>query len=94
MKKLLISALLLTATSAALAENVIITETQSWKSVPIVVDADANTYVIEGTPPEGDYYYSYPGYRCLTEKRDIAGINVLMLHASVSGGTDIYCYPE
>lgn len=94
MKRVLISALLFTATSAALADNVIVTETKTWKSVPIVVDDKANTYTVQGTIPEGDYYYTYSGYRCLAEKKDIAGVNVLMFHASVAGGTDIYCYPD
>ncbi len=71
------------------------TETQSWKSVPITVDANAKTHtVVESTVPEGDYYYSYAGHRCVKEKRTIAGVDALIFHAGISGGSDIYCYPE
>ncbi|WP_454780950.1 hypothetical protein [Legionella sp. WA2022007384] len=95
MKKLL-TALLLTITTVALADNVIITETKSWKSVPITVDEKAHTYTtIEGTAvPEGDYYYTYPGYRCLKEKRDIVGLDAVIFHAGIPSGGDIYCYAE
>ncbi len=94
-KTLLTAALLLTVTTAALADNVIVTETKSWKSIPITVDTSAHTYTtVEGPVPTGDFYYTYPGYRCLKEKRDIAGVNALIFHAGVGGGSEIYCYPE
>lgn len=94
MKRFLISALLLSATSVALADNVIVTETKTWKSVPIVVDEKNSSYTVEGALPEGDFYYTYSGYRCITEKRDVEGLKMMMLHAGVAGGADIYCYPE
>lgn len=93
MKKLL-TALLVLSSTVVFADNVIVTQTKTWKSVPITVDEEKHVYTIEGTAPEGEYYYTYPGYRCLTEKRDVVGINALIFHAGVSGGTDIYCYPE
>ncbi|CBJ13428.1 hypothetical protein LLO_2981 [Legionella longbeachae NSW150] len=37
--------------------------------MPIAVDTQANTYTVQGTVPEGDYYYTYSGYRCLKEKK-------------------------
>lgn len=40
-----------------------------------------------------DYYY-YSGYRCYHQKRDMAGVNFLGLHAGVEGGRDVYCYPH
>lgn len=94
MKSKILFALLFAASTTALADSVIVTETKSWKSVPVVIDESAKTYTIQGEVPTGDFYYTYPGYRCITEKREIAGVNVLMFHANVSGGTDIYCYPE
>ena len=54
MNKLMIATLLTVFSSAVLADNVIITQTQSWKSVPITVDAKKHTYIVEGTMPEGD----------------------------------------
>lgn len=94
MKKELLGVILLTVATTALADNVIVTETQSWKSVPITVDEKARVYTVKGDVPEGNYYYTYPGYRCLKEKRDVAGIDVLMFHAGVGGGSDIYCYRD
>lgn len=94
MKRKLLTALLLTMASSVFADNVIVTQTQGWKSVPITVDTQANTYTVQGTVPEGDYYYTYSGYRCLKEKRDIVGVNALIFHAGIPGGSDIYCYPE
>ncbi|KTD73090.1 hypothetical protein [Legionella tucsonensis] len=95
MKKTLLTALLLTVATAALADSMIVTETQTWKSVPITVDTTAHTYTtVEGPVPTGDFYYTYPGYRCLKEKREIAGVDALIFHASIDGGSVIYCYPE
>ena len=94
MKRSLLAALLFTMTSATLAGSVIVTETQGWKSVPIVVDTMGNTYTVQGTVPVGDYYYTYSGYRCFQQKRDIVGVNGVVYHASAAGGVDIYCYPE
>lgn len=93
MKKLLLSALLVATSSAALADtSTIVTQTKTWKNVPITVDSD--TYVVNGTLPEGDFYYAYSGHRCFSVKRDDAGVDALVLHAKVAGGADIYCYPE
>ncbi len=94
MKKLLIATLLVTFNTVALADNVIVTQTSTWKSVPITVDAEKHVYTFEGTLPESDFYYTYPGYRCLTEKREIAGVDALLFHAGVASGSDIYCYPD
>ncbi|MGL5741724.1 MAG: hypothetical protein ACRCXC_03815 [Legionella sp.] len=94
MNRKLLTALLLTFATAALADNVIVTQTQGWKSVPITVDSQANTYTVQGHVPEGDYYYTYSGYRCLKEKREAIGVNALIFHAGVPGGKDIYCYAE
>lgn len=94
MKSKILYASLLAVSTTVFADSVVVTETKSWKSVPIVVDEQAHTYTVQGAVPTGDYYYTYPGYRCIKEKRDIAGVDILMFHANVSGGTDIYCYPE
>lgn len=97
MKSVLLTALLLAFTTAALADNsVIVTQTKTWQSVPITVDEQAHTYTVEKgvTLPEGDYYYTYPGYRCLKEKREIVGINAVVFQAGIPGGNDIYCYAD
>lgn len=87
---------LLLVSLSAFSQSTVVTQTTTWKSVPIQVDTTKNTYTIVGTAPTDttDYYYSYSGYRCFKEKRDIAGVNALIFNASVSGGYDIYCYPE
>lgn len=91
MNRKLLSALLFTATTAAVADSVIIQETKTWKSVPVTIDQTAHTYTtVEGPVPTGDYYYSYPGYRCITVKKTLAG-EVVYHNAS---GNSIYCYPE
>lgn len=78
-----------------MAQSVIVTETQTWKSVPVTVDTGAKTYVVTGTVPTGttEYYYTYPGYRCFAERREV-GVDALIFNANVSGGATIYCYPE
>lgn len=81
--------------SIALADTVIITKTQSWKSVPITVDSINHTYTtVNTTLPEGDYYYTYSGYRCVNQKMDVVGTEPLVYRASVNGGSEVYCYPE
>lgn len=92
MKKLMLGSLLAALSATSFADSTIVTDTQGWKSVPITVNKDV--YVVSGEVPEGDFYYSYAGHRCFAEKRDVAGVDVLVLHASVAGGADIYCYPE
>jgi hypothetical protein len=95
MKKRLFIALLLTITTTAFAQTTIIEETKTWQSVPITVDEQAHTYTtVEGPVPTGQYYYTYPGYRCVNEKVEVVGGNVVIYHAGTSGGNDIYCYPE
>jgi len=94
MKKLMIVALLTVFNTVALAESVIITQTKTWKSFPITVDTTKQIYTFEGTPPEGDFYYTYSGYRCIREKTNIVGVNAVIFHAENAGGGDIYCYPE
>jgi hypothetical protein len=94
MKKTIISALCMAASTIVSADNVIVTETSTWKSVPVTVNADKHTYVVTGTMPTGDYYYSYPGYRCFSVQREVAGVTPIIYRSSVDNGTDIYCYPE
>ncbi|MFA5959515.1 MAG: hypothetical protein WC785_03270 [Tatlockia sp.] len=96
MKKILLAAIITACSAQALADSVIVTETNTWKSVPIVVDSTQHTYTVEGQGPlpEGDYYYTYSGYRCLTTKKDISGVDAITYNAGTPGGTDIYCYPE
>ncbi|USQ15035.1 hypothetical protein J2N86_07005 [Legionella lytica] len=93
MRKLLIGLLLTQICSLAFADT-IVTETSNWKSVPIVIDPGTQVYRYEGPVPEGDFYYSYSGHRCFKEKRDIVGVNAIIFHAGVAGGSDIYCYAE
>lgn len=94
MKKLITAAILTACSTVALADSVIVTETNTWKSVPIVVDATKKTYTVEGPLPEGEFYYTFSGYRCLTTKKDISGVDVVVYRSGTPGGTDIYCYPE
>lgn len=96
MKKLILATLITTLNTVALADTVIVTETKSWKSVPITVDPNAQTYTtVEGSVvPEGNYYYTYSGYRCLRENKTVVGDNVVIYHSNAAGGGDIYCYPE
>ncbi|MBA3537974.1 MAG: hypothetical protein H0T84_15445 [Tatlockia sp.] len=108
MKKLLIAALLTASSTVALADSVIVTETKTWKSVPITVNANGNFYTVDGTlPTDGEYYYTYAGYRCFNAKRTNIDVEPTIYHAqtstgttstttttSTTGGTDIYCYPE
>lgn len=91
----LVVSLLFLVSVNVFAESVIVTQTSGWGSVPIRVDSVKHTYVIEGTAPtSGDYYYTYSGYRCFREKREVVGVNTVVYRAGVSGGSDIYCYPE
>lgn len=92
MKKTIITALCMAASTIVSADNVIVTETSTWKSVPITVDAANNTYMVKGSVPSGEYYYTYPGYRCLTVQKTVDGLTPRIFHAD--GGTEIYCYPE
>jgi hypothetical protein len=87
---------LITCCQIAFADSVVVTETQDWTPVPITVDEGNKTYVVvdNTTVPKTNYYYSYQGNRCFVEKRDFVGINAIIFHAGISGGTDIYCYPE
>ncbi|KTC78774.1 hypothetical protein [Legionella cincinnatiensis] len=96
MKKLIISMLFLLLSTSVFAENVINTQTNTWKSIPITVDAGKHTYTIEKSflMPEGDYYYTYSGYRCLKNKIEIAGVNPVELNPVNNEGTVIYCYPD
>ncbi len=94
MKRLLLLTLPLVINTTAFAQVTIIEETKTWKSVPITVDQQAHTYTtVESPLPEGQYYYTYPGYRCVTQKiEDIGG--TIVVYQGPSGSNDIYCYPE
>jgi hypothetical protein len=95
--KTIITASLFTLLSASVfADKTINTETNSWKSVPITVDEQKHTYnVSEGyLLPEGDYYYTYSGYRCLKTKLDKADADPVVYNDAKSEGHSIYCYPE
>lgn len=95
MKRILGLAAIVLCTNIYATTTTIVTETQTWKPVPITVDSDKHTYVVSGSMPSSKhFYYSYPGYRCFSEKREIEGVNALVFNPSVSGGSDIYCYPE
>lgn len=94
-KSLLAVILVLIASNIAFADSVIVTETKSWKSVPITVDPSTDTYTVVGTVPADttDYYYTYSGYRCFITKRTVS-VNPVTLKATASQGQKIYCYPE
>ncbi|KTD06470.1 secreted protein [Legionella gratiana] len=95
MKNIFLIIVQLAIAIAAFADTTIITETKTWKSVPITVNPQAHTYItVEGPIPQGEYYYTYPGYRCVKEKVAVVGGNVIIYHSGVPGGNDIYCYPE
>uniref|UniRef100_A0A2H5FRL6 Uncharacterized protein n=1 Tax=Legionella sainthelensi TaxID=28087 RepID=A0A2H5FRL6_9GAMM len=72
MKKFIISSMITLLSTTAFAENIINTQTNTWKSIPITVDTEKHTYsTAEGfLMPEGNYYYTYSGYRCLKDKRN------------------------
>jgi hypothetical protein len=95
MKKIIIGSLCAVFTTVALAESVVNTQTSSWKSVPITVDAEKHTYsTSEGfLLPEGDYYYTYSGYRCLKNKVENAGTEPVEYKDKAAGNT-IYCYGD
>ncbi len=101
MKRMLLIALPLAIATVAFADTTTTTtttitkETQTWQSVPITVNEQAHTYTtVESPLPTGEYYYTYPGYRCVKEKIEIVGGNVIIYHSGVPDGSDIYCYPE
>ncbi|MBA2652360.1 MAG: hypothetical protein H0U73_08860 [Tatlockia sp.] len=94
MKKLTIAALLMATSTVALADSVIVTDTVKWTPVPITVDAD-HVYTVNGTlPVDGDYYYSYSGYRCFNSARTNAGVEAVIYKPKGGTGATIYCYPE
>ncbi|MCL9682617.1 hypothetical protein [Legionella maioricensis] len=95
MNKLIMAALFTVFNTVALADSVIVTQTQTWESIPITVNPEKHTYItVEGPVPTGNYYYTYSGYRCVREKIEIAGTDAIIYHSGVEGGGDIYCYPE
>jgi hypothetical protein len=79
---------------AALAD--IITETKTWTPVAITVDQNGNTYTVTGAVPADnttEYYYTYPGYRCVT--KEIVDVNGgVVYHSATTGGSDVWCYAE
>ncbi|MFJ1269172.1 hypothetical protein ACD661_11450 [Legionella lytica] len=94
MKKLMIGTFLIVCGSPGFAENVINTQTNSWKSVPITVDEDNKTYTTSKgyLMPEGNYYYTFSGYRCLMNKTEGGGEEPLVLKPVNTGDKEIYCY--
>lgn len=101
MKRILLFALPLVVATAVFADTTTTTtttitkETQTWQSVPITVNEEAHTYTtVEGPVPSGEYYYTYPGYRCVKEKIAVVSGDVVIYHSGVADGSDIYCYPE
>lgn len=82
--------------NSVFAAETIVTHTKEWKSVPITVDTNGNTYTVTNAsdvPTSGDYYYSYSGYRCFREKQTYVTDGTPVTY-TVSGGPDIYCYAE
>ena len=95
MKRIIGLVAMVLCTNLFAASTTIVTETQSWTPVPITIDSAKRTYVVTGEMPSSkDYYFTYSGHRCFSQKREIVGVNALIFNASVSGGNDIYCYPE
>lgn len=84
----IIAFLSISLSSFAFANKVVIEQTEGWTAVPVVVDVDKHTFVAP------QYYYSYQGHRCFAEKQTFAGIDAIIFHADINGGTTIYCYPE
>ncbi|AUH74199.2 hypothetical protein [Legionella sainthelensi] len=96
MKKFIISSMITLLSTTAFAENIINTQTNTWKSIPITVDTEKHTYsTAEGfLMPEGNYYYTYSGYRCLKDKRELKGMNPVEFKPQNAKGEVIYCYPD
>ncbi|WP_155522657.1 hypothetical protein [Legionella saoudiensis] len=44
--------------------------------------------------PEGNYYYTFSGYRCLMNKTEGGGEEPLVLKPVNTGEKEIYCYKE
>lgn len=96
MKKLIGGMLLTLSFSSVFAESVINTQTNTWKSVPITVDEENKTYTTSKgyLMPEGNYYYTFSGYRCLMNKTEGGGEEPLVLKPVNTGEKEIYCYKE
>ncbi|WP_058533934.1 hypothetical protein [Legionella saoudiensis] len=96
MKKLIGGMLLTLSFSSVFAERVINTQTNTWKSVPITVDEENKTYTTSKgyLMPEGNYYYTFSGYRCLMNKTEGGGEEPLVLKPVNTGEKEIYCYKE
>lgn len=96
MKRIIASSILAVFLSSAYADHVINTETNSWKNIPIKVDEDSSTFTMsEGILlPEGDYYYSFTGYRCLKAKSKSTDEEPLVLKSTDSKHGEIYCYKD
>ncbi len=94
MKRTLIGLALAQSLTSAYAEELINTETNSWKSIPITVDEDQNTYTTEKgyLMPEGNYYFTFSGYRCLKTKITSIKDEPLTLTPTDSTHSKIYCY--
>lgn len=97
MKKCIIGSLFIVlTTTVAAAENMINTQTNTWKSVPITVDDNNHTYsTLDGyLVPEGEYYYTYSGYRCLKNKVENTGMDPVIYKDKADEKNTIYCYSD
>lgn len=95
MKQLIAGTVTIFFSTFCFAEPVINTHTNLWKSIPITVDSEHHTYsASEGyLMPEGNYYYTFSGYRCLKNKLENAGIEPIEYKDNKTQ-VSIYCYPD
>lgn len=96
MKKIIAGLILTGFIGSVGAESVITTHTQKWTHVPITVDETTQSYnTSEGfVVPEGDFYYTYSGHRCLNNEINSIQEKPVILKPSASTGKEIYCYKE
>lgn len=94
MKKIILSVAMLFLTHAAFAQETVVVK-EGGIPVTIQVDPTANTYSVVGTAPtSGEFYYTYPGYRCYREKLTTVTSEGVVYSSAVAGGSTIYCYPQ
>lgn len=94
MKKIILTISMLFLIPVTFAQETVVVR-ESGTPVTIQVDPTANTYSVVGTAPtSGEYYYTYPGYRCYREKLTTVTSDGVVYSSSVAGGSTIYCYPQ